>query len=203
MKLKNLLMLIAMLAMLAGSAGCIFSPDDSKDPPPEVEALPKADTPDQMMANFKVIYEDMMYDEYESLLHDDYRTVLLQTTFDEWADGDNPLAELYFDKTLETTIHRNMFDGLTGIGPGGEPIPPIDSINVTTLDKDGTWDVVEPSTEYFGGFEGAYKAQFNVLLHFNNPDQHRYEVDQTVEFYAIQIGDEWFMLGQVGFENTK
>lgn len=162
---------------------------------------PFANTPDQMMANFKMIYEGMLVGEYENQMHEGFRSIILQSTFDEWAGGDNPLTQLYFNKTLENTIHGNLFGYETGVGPGGELIPPVASINVATLDKDGTWDPVEATQEYFGDFEGAYKARYNVLIHFNNPDQHRYEVDQTIEFYAIAVEGEWFMLGQVGFDN--
>lgn len=204
MKLKKLLVLLTLVALLVGATGCLFSPDsggpgDTVDP-----TLPPATTPDKLMTNFQSIYEGMLYDEFESMLDANYRTVLLQSTFDDWAQGTNPLTLMYFDKDVEIQIHRNMFDGLTGVGPAGETIPPIDSINVNTLDKDGTWEPVEQSMEYFGGFENAFMCRYNVVIHFNNPDQHRYEVDQAVDFIVIRNADGiYHMLGQIGHDNSN
>ena len=200
MKLKNLLMLLATLALLAGATGCIFSPDPG-DPEPEDEGRPENSTPDILMANFKDIYEEMNSDDFIDQLHTDYRTVLLQETFDAWEGSDTPLTELYFDRDLEITIHRNMFEGLGGVDEAGIAQPPIDSISVDVLDKDGTWEPVEESEDYFGG-RGAFKARFNLLIYFENPGNHRFEVDQIVDFYVIKGDDNlWTMLGQKGFSN--
>lgn len=202
MKLKNLLLLVAMLALLVGSTGCLFSPDDSDDDDtPVVPGIPAATTPDILMANFKVIYESMESTEYEAMLHPDYRTILLQSTFDDWQDSDTPLTELYFDYASEVQIHRNIFEGLGGVDETGLVIPGIDSISVSILEKEGAWDNVEESEEYFGG-RGAYFARYNLLMHFNKPDGSRFEVDQIVDFFVIQGDDDlWYMLGQRGFDN--
>ena len=201
MKLKNLLLLMAMLALLVGSTGCLFSPDDSDDTDTPVdEGLPSRITPDILMSNFKIIYESMVATDYEEMLHPDYRTILLQSTFDDWEDSDTPLTELYFDYSSEVQIHRNIFEGLGGVDEGGNTIDPIDSISVSILDKEGAWDNVEESEEYFGG-RGAYYARYNLLMHFNKPDGSRFEVAQAVDFFVIQGDDDmWYMLGQRGFE---
>ncbi len=202
MKLKNLLLLFAILALLVGTTGCLFSPDEPEDPvPPVEETLPPAVTPDILMSNFKIIYEDMDSGEYEDMLDPDYRTVLLQSTFDDWENSDTPLTELYFDHDSEVQIHRNIFEGLFGVDENGLTIPPIDSISVSVMDKEGAWDVVEESEEYFGG-RGAYFARYNLLMHFNKPDGSRFEVDQTVDFFVLKGSDDlWYMLGQRGIAN--
>lgn len=202
MKLKNLLLLFAILALLVGSTGCIFSPDDDEgETPPVVEELPPNTTPDILMSNFKVIYEGMNAGDYEALLHHDYRTILLQDTFDDWADSDTPLEQMYFDHDSEVQIHRNMFEGLGGVNEEGTTIPPIDSISVSVMDKEGIWAPVEDSEEYFGE-RGAYFARYNLLMHFYKPDGNRFEVDQTVDFFVIQGDDDmWYMLGQRGTMN--
>ncbi len=203
MKLKNLLMLLATLALLVGATGCIFSPDDTGSDDGGDVGRPPNTTPDILMRNFKDIYQEMDSGEFEAILHPDYRTVLLQETFDLWEGSDNPLTELFFDRDVEIQIHRNMFEGLGGVDESGIAQPPIDSISVDLLDKEGTWEPVEESEEYFGGRD-AYKARYNLLIHFENPDNHRFEVAQRVDFYVIQGSNGlWTMVGQKGFANPN
>ena len=201
MKLNKILLLLALLGMLVGSTGCLFSPDDSEDPPPpDPGGLDPATTPDILMENFVKIYESMDSGDYEAMLHPDYRTILLQSTFEDWAESDSPLLEMYFDHDSEVQIHRNIFEGLGGVDETGKTILPIDSINVSIIEKLGAWKFVEDSEEYFGGRRPkAYFARYSLLMHFNKPDNSRFEVDQLVDFYAIQ-GDDglWLMLGQKG-----
>jgi len=200
MKLKHLLLLFAIFTLLVGTTGCIFSPDDDETvDPPDVGGPDPAVTPDILMDNFKLTYEAMNSGDYEAMLHPDYRTILLQTTFDDWAQGDNPLDEMFFDHDAEVQIHRNIFEGLGGVDEIGNTIPPIDSITVTIMEKNGVWEPVEETEEYFGG-RGAYWAQYSLLMHFNKPDASRYEVNQIVDFFVIQGSDElWYMLGQKGY----
>ncbi len=200
MKLKNLMMLLATFALLLVATGCIFSPDDSEEVIQDAGRT-KPTTPDILMANFKDIYQEMDSGDFETMLHPDFRTVLLQETFEAWEGSDNPLTELYFDRDSEVQIHRNMFEGLGGVDEAGIAKPPIDSISVAVLDKDGTWEPVEESEEYFGG-RGAYKASYNLLINFDTTENLRFEVDQRVDFYVIQGSNGlWKMLGQKGFNN--
>ncbi len=197
MKLKNLLMLLATLALLVGATGCIFSPEDPPDEEIVDTGRPDNTTKTIMMDNFKDIYEEMDSGDFEDLLHPSYRTVLLQDTFDSWEGSDTPLTELYFDRVSEIQIHRNMFEGLGGVNEAGIAQPPIDAISVDLMEKTGDWESVEASEEYFGGFDGAVKAQYELLIYFENPGNHRFEVDQSVYFYLIQGSDGmWKMLGQ-------
>ena len=200
MKLKHLLLLFGILTLILGATGCIFSPDDGGgDDPPPVVKLPPAVTPDILMSNFRRTYEAMNSGDFEAMLHPDYRTILLQSTFDDWAQGDNPLTQMYFDHDAEVTIHRNIFEGLGGVDEQGRTIPPIDSITVTIMEKNGVWDDVEGSDVNFGG-KNAYWAQYTLLMHFNKPDASRFEVNQIVDFFVVQGADElWYMLGQKGY----
>ncbi len=202
MKLRNMLLLLAILGLIAGSTGCIFSPEKDEDVDPTgPPILPPNTTADVLMSNFKTIYEGMNSTEYEEMLHPDYRTILLQSTFDDWEDSDSPLLEMYFDHDSEVQIHRNIFEGLSGVDEAGLVIPPIDSIVVNTLDKESAWEPVEESEEYFGG-RGAYYARYRLVMHFNKPDGSRFEVNQTVDFFVVQGSDDlWYMIGQRGTEN--
>ncbi len=164
--------------------------------------LPSATSPDILVSNFHRVYESMFFEGYESLLHEDHRTIVLQSTIDEWAGGDSPLTSLYFDRELAALIHQNIFGGMAGVGPYGNPLPPIDSTDIPVLDREGVWDPVESTVEYFGGFD-AYYARYNVLLHFNKPDGTRFEVDQTMDFIVIEDTGVWKLLGIIPFENKS
>jgi len=168
-----------------------------------MDLVPLATNPDILMSNFKIIYEGMFFNEFVDILHTDFRMILLQSTIHEWEGSGNPLQEMYFDQDLEARIHRNMFENLPGINPVGGIVPPVDSIHVDILEKIGTWEPVEQSMEYFGGFgsDGAYMARYKVLIHFNTPNQHRFEVDQEVDVIAIPIDGIWHLLGQIGYES--
>ena len=71
-KLRNSVSLVLMVGILAsmvlGTTGCIFSPDDDPDPDPVLPTDYKPYTsPDNLMSNFKVIYENMDYPEFLKL----------------------------------------------------------------------------------------------------------------------------------------
>ena len=204
MKLKNLLVCSLVLALLVSVSGCLFSPDDGDPIVNPDKELPFPKDPDTLMANFKTIYSDMMLDEFKDMLHTEYRTILLQATMDEWAGGDDPLTESYFTRDDEIRIHTNIFSGNSGVTPLGNPVPPVSSIDVDYLQKDGTWESIEASDPDFAG-HGGYWATFNVLLYFNNPDNHRFEINQVVEFYVAPIDEggreKWLLLGQRGQDN--
>ena len=204
MKMKNLLLLVMALALLVGPAGCIFSPDDDGGGgTPPAQTLPYPSNPDILMQNFERIYTEMRIDDFRNMLHESYKTVLLPSTLQEWEQGGNPLAEDVFYRDDEIRIHENMFSGNTGLDASGTTIPPIDSIQVDYLQKSGAWEPIPESDDQFAGF-GGYWALFNVLIYFNNPDQHRFEVRQDVEFYVVPVTDgertKWLLLGQRGLE---
>ncbi len=205
MKLRNLLFLVMALALLVGPVGCIFSPDDDGGGGGGggSTALPFPSTPDILMQNFERIYTELRIDDFRNMLHAEYKTVLLPSTLAEWENAGNPLAAEVFYRDDEINIHENMFSGNTGLDAIGQTIPPIDSINVDYIQKNGSWEPIPESDEYFGGM-GGYYALFNVLIYFNNPDQHRYEVRQDVEFYVVAVQDggrnKWLLLGQRGHE---
>lgn len=203
MKMKKLLFLALSLALLALASGCIFSPDEKPRVDPPVTDLPPATTPDILMQNFGTIYREMRTDDFRDMLHTDYKTVLLPSTLQEWEQGGNPLDSDVFYRADEIRIHENMFSGNTGLDAAGVTIPPIDSIQVDYIQKVGTWEPIPESNQYFAGF-GGYWALFNVLIYFNNPDQHRFEVRQNVEFYVVPVDDNgrtiYQLLGQRGLE---
>jgi len=164
-----------------------------------ISVIPLNTNPDILMSNLKTIYETMDDNNFATMLHPDFRMVLLQSTIDDWAQSSYPLEENYFDHDSQIQIHQNIFTHLGGTNEMGMLIPPIDSISVTIMEKNGIWEPVEDSTEYFGDFD-AYWVQYSILMHFNKPDYSRFEVNQVIDFYVIQGDDEtWSLLGIKGW----
>jgi len=159
------------------------------------------------MQDFETIYSDMLINEFEEILHPAYRTILLQATMDEWSSSDDPLTESYFNRDDEIRIHRNIFSGNTsGVSAAGVTIPPVSAIRVDLLEKaDSTWEPIEDSDPDFAD-HGGYRATYNVLLYFINPDNHQYEIDQVMEFYVAPIDEggkeKWLLLGIRGQEKA-
>ncbi len=205
MKLRTLVLSALVLVLVMGPAGCIFSPDDDGGGggTPSNPDLPYPSNPDILMENFERIYTEMRIDDFRDMLHQNYKTVLLPSTLAEWEQGGNPLAEDVFYRDGEIRIHEHMFSGNTGLDANGTTVPAIDSIQVDYMQKVGSWEPIPDSDEHFAG-EGGYWALFNVLIYFNNPDQHRFEVRQDVEFYVVPVDDngrtKWLLLGQRGHE---
>ena len=198
MKLKNLLLMIFVIALLVAPAGCIFSPDEKGNDDYEDNELPWASTPDILMSNFEEVYTGMLINEFTDMLHEDYQTILLSGTLEDWGWSDN----FTFDKSVEVAIHTNLFGGASGVDSDGNPVHPIDSIEVDLLELQGDWDVIPLDDLDFGGYDGQW-GNFEVFLHFWNADaSHEYEVQQNVNFYVAPVVVEgrtkFLMLGQRG-----
>jgi len=155
--------------------------------------------PDILVQNLERVYSQMLIDDFREMLHQNYKTILSPSTLEEWEQGGNPLPEDFFDRDGELQIHANMFSGHTGLDANGVTVPGIDSIRVDYIQKVGSWEPIPDSDENFAG-EGGYWAHFNVLIYFNNPNQHRFEVRQDVVFYVVPVDDDdrtkWLLLGQ-------
>ncbi len=158
--------------------------------------LQRAITPDILMNNFKLVYEGMVPSAFASLLSPDHRTVLLQTTIDDWAQSETPLQADYFDYTQCAAIHNNIFTHLGGLSSSGLMIPPIDSISIDVLDRQNAWSQADPDDEYFADRD-AHFATYLVLMHFNKPDGSRFEVDQMLDFYVEQGDDGFWVLSGI------
>jgi len=189
------LLFVALLFLGLGVCGC--SDDEGSEAlPPETLIYPS--TPDKLMANYKAVYTGMMMDEFEDLLHPDFRMVLLQGTLAAWANSDAPLTPPYYDRPAEIAIHRNLFNGNTGLDTNGQPIPSVSSIEVVYLEKEEAWRLIPAGDPDFDGHDG-YWAAMNVLIFLNCPDDHRFEVSQVIEFHVAPVDDagqeKWLLLG--------
>ena len=198
MKLKNLLLLITVAALLIAPAGCIFSPDEKGGGGDIDTGLPDPTTKDQLMKNFETIYEEMDIDEFTKMLHEDYKTLLLSSTLTDWDWAD----DFYFDRTIEVEIHTNLFGGATGLTPDGNTVHPIDSIVVELLEQQGDWDDIPDTDEYFGGYGGEFSSYQVWLQFWDAANEHKFEVQQEVIFYVAPVDVDgrvlYRMLGQKG-----
>lgn len=178
--------------------GCSDDPTDP-EPSPEAVDLPPSTSVHILMGNFMTVNEDMYIEGYEHILHDGFRIIILPQTRDAWEGSDYPLEQLYFDRAASISISENMFSGEQGVNEAGIAIPPIASINFDVMDIDGPWELVDDTVNYFGDFENVYKASYDFLMYFNNPTNHRYEISQRMNFYAVDLSggelNDWQLLG--------
>lgn len=199
MKKWGLILVLGLILCLGLVAGC----SDNDDPvdPPETVVLPE--DPDLLMAEFVQVYEGMDGDRLAELMHPAAKVFLLPSTLAEWAGGNNPLSFTFFDRDSLLAVHENIFTGVSGRDAAGTPIPPVDFIGVEIFDKIGAWDIYEDLPEDFVGLE-VYSVLYNVRLYFNNPDFHRFAVNQTVIMFVTEVEETdvsgWQLLGWRGLE---
>ncbi len=190
----GLVLVLGMMLM----QGCSDDPAEP-DPGPDPVDLPASTTLPILMNNFFTVHEDMYFEGYEHILHEGHRIIVRQETFDAWQGSDNPLEQLFFDRAQAISIAGNMFSGQDGQNEMGIPIPPVESMSFAILNLEGIWEPVDQATNYFGDFENAQHARYTVLIYFNNPNNHRYEVDQMLDFYAVDVSggeqNDWRLLG--------
>ena len=126
--------------------------------PPDVPTLPQATTPDQLMANFKTVYETMDCDCFRDLLmHPDYQTRLQQDTVDEFS-----LPESFFTYADGLTIQAHLFSGQPIATPGGV-LPGISSIDFTTFEQQFAWTRSAPDDP---NFPDTLYSSYNVKVEF-------------------------------------
>ncbi|MBK8167986.1 MAG: hypothetical protein IPK64_18735 [bacterium] len=92
------------------------------------------DTPDKLMANFQLIYEEMHVGEFMKMLHPHYVMFLQQSTYNEFPDLGTTL-----DLDEERRIAERMFSGLDVTDPNGALVPGVDAILFQTLQRQGAW----------------------------------------------------------------
>lgn len=135
LKTKNLVLLTLALVLTA-AGGCIFSPGE--DPPctdcNPVPGLPFPDSPEQLMLNFKAIYEDMNFAEYRKMVHPDYIMILQPSTQTEFPDVGPTL-----DISEELQMHDRMFSKQDVTDPDGLSVPGVQTIQFQTFARQNPW----------------------------------------------------------------
>ncbi len=185
--IRKSVLLLGLVSLLIAPAGCIFSPssDDGGDGGGggSVE-LPFPGTPEQLMANFKTIYESMDIEGYRNLLHPDYQTILKESTVQDF-----PSVGATLDYTEEVQIAENMFSGAPGHDANGDLTSSISSITFTEPDQVTPWEPATAWPEYFDYDNPNYTIKsslFNVLFEFNRAGDTTLQVTGLIKFFIAE-----------------
>jgi hypothetical protein len=179
LKTKSLVSL-ALALVLTAAGGCIFSPDDDKpctgaDCNPDA-GYPFPDSPDQLMLNFKAIYEDMDFAAYAKMIHPDYIMILQQSTQDLYPDVGSTL-----DVAEELRMHERMFSKQDVTDPKGTLVPGVQTIEFRNFVRSAPWST-SPSTDQI---PNAKYAVYNVEFLFDRGQGYKLlKVLGQIKFYV-------------------
>jgi len=131
--LKNIFPIVILMlatATLLVAAGC------SDDDPVQVKDLPVTGpgTPDELMVQFKMVYQNMDVGNYLALLDPGYRMLLSAETIDAFPD-----VGPFLDLDEEERIHTRMFSGENLTDPGGHPVPGVESVSFNVMNRMTAW----------------------------------------------------------------
>ena len=170
---KALLAMVTLALAFAGS-GCIFSPNTPPAPPPPPVTVPLADTPDQLMANFKTAYSGMKIDDYRTVLHPQYQFILRA--------ADVPAGQSdRFTYAEELHVAENMFSGNAVQKPDGTTAPGISSITVAVLTRSQPWSDVGASDP---DFPLTKRSLYEIQISFARAGYNTIIVTGSQEFFV-------------------
>ncbi|MCK9996791.1 MAG: PKD domain-containing protein [Candidatus Krumholzibacteria bacterium] len=169
--------------------------------------LPFPDSPDQLMANFKTIYESMDVERYLKIMHPDFQTILQEETIIDFPDVGPTL-----DVTEETRIHERMFSGEVVEDPSGNLVPGVRNIRFSGFRAQDAWKM-SPEEDIIPNAEWA---PFEVNVLFDRGQQFStLKVGGMIKFYVTSsdslhegVTRKYYqMIGQVdltgGFKSTE
>ena len=163
-----------------------------------LDSVEVLDSPTAVINNLKLSYERMLVNEPSKMFHSAFRAYVEQAALDEWSGGGNPIENGYFSAAQILEIHANLLGGHEGVGPGGETIPAVASIEFTDFVSPSNWEAVSPNTPYFGAIPGAVVANGYFAGFFNNPNNHRYQSGHGGPLFFAEEGGHWKLLGWGG-----
>jgi len=156
--------------LLAALTGCIFSPDDERQPPPPNK--PKyefPDAPDVLMANFSVAYSSMDLDGYRNVLHPDYRFMFQQADIEYLL-----LPSDHYTREEELASANKMFNGQ---GP-----VPISKINIDVLQPQTPW---QDTGSGHPDFPDSQRRVYQIEMSIDRPGATTLIVRGLQEFFAV------------------
>jgi len=172
-----------------------------------ITKLPFPGSPDQLMENFRTIYETRDVGEYLKLMHPDFLTILQESTTEEFPDVGTTL-----DFSEEQHIHKRMFSGQAVTDPQGDLVPGVLSIDFNAFHALDTWQVTPPDDI----FPNTEWAPFEVVILLDRGQNYStLKVEGVIKFYVTsevfkQNGlkqNFYQMIGQVdltgGFKSTE
>jgi hypothetical protein len=169
-----------MLAVLCLLAGCseeeehpftLIAPADIPD-----SSLPFPDTPDQLLANFRTIYENRDADEYGLILDPAFVTILQQGTRNEF-----PRVGPELDVAEETRIHGRLFSGEAVTDPDGNLVPAIIGFEFTRFSQVVDWGESLPTDPIPSTLSALYAVTIEVA---RGPQYSTLVVDGQIRFYV-------------------
>ena len=205
---KILTTLPLLLILIAGAAGCLFTPPTGDKPSSQVSYEPYYD-PDpttamnNLVENFRIAWEKKDLAEYrDSILYDGIAEAVDGQVYEPFTfyfdqDGADP-GQTFPDSELyerEVTRATNMFSGQPGVNPVDQSeVPGIQSITLD-LPADGVWsnpgdpDHVEGNVYPAGTKERFYHTNMNITLQSNIGDSNinAWLVQDRLRFHVIPV----------------
>jgi hypothetical protein len=180
LKTKNLVLLVLTLALAAGG-GCIFSPKPDKpcEGPDCGGGTPLVwpDTPDKLMGNFQIVYEQTDFANFARMLHPQYVTILQESTYNQFPD-----VGFTLDLEEELRIHERMFSKQDVTDPEGRLVPGIQSIAFRTFQRQGAWSDSPPNDQIPNARFALYEVQF---LFDRGAGHTILKVEGSIKFYVV------------------
>jgi hypothetical protein len=203
MNAKRTIAALSLALLIPLSGGCLFSPPEKpSEPGGPVDYFPY-DSPDNLIKNFVLAWEAMDAAEY--------RDHILYNSDNENATDGEPYATFVFYyaagndiwgeplpdyQTYEEEVAnvQRMFSGNPGVGPQGQEVPGIESIDLTLI-KNQTWspptdpDDVEGDPYPEGTQRVIYESNMLITLKGTIPDTDitGFTVDDLLEFHVIPV----------------
>ncbi len=157
-----------------------------------------ADSPEQLMANFQTVYEDMDILGYREVIDSGFVIYLSQDTIDEYS-----LPREFFDYDEEVQITDRMFSGNARTRPNGDIIPGITRIQFNYFQPEAAWADSPPDHR----IPNAIWAPFRVDFTIEQGNEGRLNIKGIIEFYLNseqvehqgRIQTKYSMIGQMDY----
>jgi hypothetical protein len=178
---RRILTLAGILMAAAALSGCgIFSPNEVKpdEEKPNNTPYPLATTQDQLIDNFQRAYNERNYEEYDDMLADGFVFYFAPDEVGELGQG------VSYDRAQDTRSTWNMFNNQGGTTPDGDPVPPVQKLQLTLVpDEVGSVWTDQVAEDYAGTTMKRYKVDMLVTY----ADGSREQVVGLQEFYAVPV----------------
>jgi hypothetical protein len=140
-----------------------------------ISSLPFPASPEQLMANFRTVYETMDAAEFGQLLHPDFVCLLQPATQEEF-----PHVGPTLDRDEELVIATKMFSGEATTNSQGDLVPGVGGIDFALFQRVEPWQVTPPTDP----IPGALAALFEVVVLWNRPGQSTLRAEGMLRFYV-------------------
>ncbi|MCP4143988.1 MAG: hypothetical protein GY752_01745 [bacterium] len=190
MKIKLLLCLVL---LVSGCGDSTVTPD----PGPEPIEYPFPDTKEQLLANFKIAYQEMDIDGYRECLSENFKFIF--TVEDQAQYG---LPNQFIERAEDLEIMTRTFSGDSYETPYGTQ-PGLQSITISNWSSTGIWQQESANHPYF---PESYLALYDIYLVYSEVGgEHTLTVDTNQLFYVESVEElqddgtyrtRWYLVGQ-------